>query len=632
MADNKDDEFKDIDFVEADAPAAIRTEPMTFEERLIVQNLFDTQPKRRAAYLKQIGLELDPNDTNKYRPLGSQDEFHAEIDPGVGYITQEQGGLAKWAKANAKELGQDLTDIVGDAAASLISTLTAKGGEALGAGLGAGGGPATLATARVIGGVAGGALGAAAAEVTKEQMGNLYLNKDIPSDKKLLAVQSLIAGLAPAVIKGGIQGTKAAYSAMLNRKANGIIATAKKAGGQGLTPELMIEAAEKEWTEESIEGASKKISDRIKQVFGVGPDEAFNPTSTRQIKPDSVVGQAIKPLNEAADVEISKLSVDPAANWKAGEILEPIRSHIANLKSKFSLNSEETAALKYLQGKQKFIESKARELNPKVKDIDQLMQTEFNFKQGREFLKTLQDDGFNREIPGSGYIKQFAGGLRRAADEKAGRLGSALPQINEKRAAVLDAYKVARANITPNKMMSAYVGSDTPTKELIKESVAGIDATLGTQLGQEFETLGKQRIIETLFKNPQSFGSGGVAGPMLEGAIKGGATGAAVGSVVPVVGTKAGAIVGALKGAADAATLAKPQELIKAATSTAAKQRAIQASIDKGVGVVGQTAAAATGRAAAGEYGTSQYDPQELANDEAALSQPQEDEFKDLDF
>jgi hypothetical protein len=615
MADNDTELPPDIDF-EGEAAPAVRTTPLTMEERLIVQNLFDTQPKRRKQYMEQLGFELDPSDTNKYRPLGSQLDFTAEIDPGIS-VLYTPGGLGKKIQAIAKETGMDVLDLLGDVGQSFVSAAGQKAGASAGAMAGSKVPVVGNVIGGLLGGITGGALGQAVADEAKEHIGNLYLDKNIPDDMKMRAVSALMAGFVPVAMQGMGKGVKQLKSGWLAMRAKSISNAAQSSAG--VTDELLNKAVKSPemFTPEAVDGATKRLGETYKGIFGVADNTVATPKSTRAIAPDSVFGQAVKPLNQQADAELNRLALEPAANWKASDLLGPINSKIDELASKFSRSAEEDAALKYLKGKKSFIENKAKEVlaagparakesvslggipitgkkasvtapkaAPRTFDEDAIMNTEFDFKQGRQFLKTIQDDAFNRELPGSSILSQYAGGLRQAADAKAGALGSKLPEINAKRSEILGLFEQAKTALSPQKLTQAFIGDDTIAKQETQLLLQRLEqAGVAPGISNAVETGAMQRVLENAYKNPKPFGSGRVMGSMMSEGLSGGLKGAGIGGFAgstvgaPVPGAVIGGLTGLVSGAKRGAMMARPEVAIPALTENLAKQRALEAAM-----------------------------------------------------
>jgi hypothetical protein len=552
----------DIDKENATQPkGASRNTPVTEIERLVLQNLFDTQPEKRRAYLKQLGFEIDPKNDNNYRPLGST-QGYAEIDPGV---------KAYFKKGGLKELGKDVGDVLFDLAVNTpLVGASASAGAAGGAAFGTGLAPvAGTAVGGIAGLVGGGAAGNVASEEIKNFAADVFLDENVPQDQKLTLIQSAISGMVPALLKGAGKIGKGFISAQLAKRREATINAIKAAGGQ-VTPELIDRAARnpEKFTKEAVAGASENLNKVYKNIFGIAENEPFTPTSTRQIKPDSLFGQALKPLNDQADAEIAKLNIDKAANWQVGELVAPMKKQIAILADKFDRTQEEEAAFKYLRDKVASVYKKVGQKTP-TEASDSI---EITFKQGRDVLKAIQDDAFNREIPGSSYLKQAVGGspdaIRALADAKAAKAGSMLPQINAKRSALLTTYKEAKANLTPTKLTSAFVGNDSPAKVNVRDTLAKVDGLLGTQLADDVELKGVQRLVENAYAAPKNFGSGrtnvmaeGIKEGMKQGGIglaAGAATSPVTGMAGPVVGGGLGFARGFAQGAENARTMAAP--------------------------------------------------------------------------
>jgi hypothetical protein len=622
MADeNVDNPFLDLTRPDAGDAELPRSQPISDEERLIVQNLFDTQPARRAAYMRKIGLELDPKDDNRYRPLGSNGKFDAEIDPGVLPLL----GKGQWRKAMAEALKDGTIDVAWDTAEGAALAQAAGGGGTAGAALGATAGPVGAAGGAILGAVVGGGLGKAASEIAKAQVGDLLLDKNVPVDKQALVIQSLMSGVAPQVIKGAMAGGKAGVLKILEKRKEALTNIAKQTGG---LDDAVIEKAVKNpdmFSKEAVKGASEKLGAIYKNIMGIAPDEQIDVRTTRQIRPDSVLGKAVEPLNREATLEVNKLAQMPEANWKVGELLQPLRRQVSNLSSKFDRTADEEQALAYLKNKITEIETNAARQagkrtteftenvpmrvfkdaapeaydpnainaiakNPVESELASATQAagtrpitrpidrtgwdelEINFKEGRDILKSIQDDAFNREVPGNSYLRQAVGGgqgqLRDLADKKAAAAGSNLGEINAKRSEILGAFNDLKANITPAKITSAYIGNDGVAKAETRRALGKLDKIAGSNFTEAIEDGQMQRVVENMYNTNPAFASGRSNSSMVSGAIsgamKGAGAGAGIGGAVGgAPGIVAGAKIGGLGGAALGALQAADRANIK---------------------------------------------------------------------
>lgn len=541
--------------------------PITDQQRLIVQNLFDTQPEKRKAYMKQLGYELDPKDDNKYRPIGTTSGY-AEIDPGIGAYFKP-GGL--------KEVARDMGDIAWDTVIS--GPLTAMG-SAKGASLGAKAPGFAKLILGVTGAVLGGSIGNATSEAFKSAAGEIALDDNIPQDMKLTAIQSLISGGMPQVVKGLAKGGKMAVREILDSRAKAISNAAAASGG-GLTPEIIEKAAKnpEQFSKEAVQGATEKLTGIYKEIFGTTVEK---PKSTRQIS-GGIFKEKANELNKQADAELTRLAANPQADFTIGELSDPIKAQIKKLADKFSLTSEESNALSYLRSKLNELETKgvaAHDAKYGAQSLTPMDQKRIDFRQGREFLKSMQDDAFDKEIPGSSIVRQAVGGdknaIRGIADAKAAQLGSPLPEINAQRSKLLTTYKNAQEALTPANMTSAFVGDDNVKKQLVQEASKEMDAVLGTQYSTAIEDGQVKRLVENMYNNPKAFGSGRVVAEAVSGGAKGmaagGVTGAGVGAMTGV-GAIPGAIVGGIGGAVAGAERATAMSTPEKALAAIAKNK-----------------------------------------------------------
>jgi hypothetical protein len=613
----------DIDKENATQPkGASRNTPVTEIERLVLQNLFDTQPEKRRAYLKQLGFEIDPKNDNNYRPLGST-QGYAEIDPGV---------KAYFKKGGLKELGKDVGDVLFDLAVNTpLVGASASAGAAGGAAFGTGLAPvAGTAVGGIAGLVGGGAAGNVASEEIKNFAADVFLDENVPQDQKLTLIQSAISGMVPALLKGAGKFAKGVVSAQLSKRRDAMINAIKSAGGQ-VTPELMERAAKnpEQFTKEAVKGASERLNKLQENIFGVAEDKVFNPSSTRQIKPGSVFGNAMKPLNEAADNELTRLGADPSANWKLGEIVQPMRSAIEAINNKpFSERTgADKVSLDWLKKKLADFE-KDYGVGTALGKNDQV---EINFVKGRNVLKSVQDELWTQKgaDPDYGSIRSMFGGqesggmgLRLLADQKAARAGSDLAQINAKRSAILDLYKTGRNDLKVENLTKAFIGDDSGAKAKIRKTVGLADQLLGTNIAEDAELTAVQRLVENAYAAPKNAGSmrtnvlaEGIGEGLKQGGIGlaiGGATTPFVGPAGPIAGAGIGFAKGFRQGAQNARALASPEmalqkviqdtnklAIAQAPTTTAAellapKAPALAAAATQGVAQIGANKLAET--------------------------------------
>lgn len=675
MADPVDNTVSD-NWVDETAAPAVRVEPITAMERFVAQTLFDTQPARRSQYLKQLGFEMDAKDTNKIRPMGSSLEY-TSIDPGVSESFTGKN-IAEKIKNFAKETGKDVTDVVGDLVSGVIQQSVTQGTQGLAKGVTSGAGPAGQLTGQVIGGIVGGALGASAAEITKAKIGDIFLDENIPVDKKLVAVQAVIGGVAPILFQAGAKGLQKLYAATLQNTVEAV-KTAVKATAGNVSDDVLNSAAKNPsaWTPAAVKGSMEKLNAEFKNFFGVDAEKTMTVRSTRAFNRDSVVGKAMRPLNEAADKEIENLATNEAANFTTDEMVTGLESKINQLTSKFALTDEDKAALGYLNDQKKYLLDKAkivldrraalenpslpktaadlalqnkaiepakakaiRAADEKLKSIiagkepgavsaseavvtptapkyteDQLRGVQINFKDGRDFLKVIQDDFFNQEKLGKSTVAKFAGELRKIADVKAASVGSKLPEINAARSKALDLANRATEALKPRRVLAAYApGGETIDKLSTRQILGEIDAFAGTQYAPQFEDLTNKAIFDAAYTSTKPMASGRVNAAALAEGLKQakvyGATGAAIGAVAPgpgpIVLGSVGAAGGFMKGAAQGAAMANPEFALKKLGEKSLQAEVAAKAAEAPIGALGkgiaQTATQAVEQFAAPSY------------------------------
>lgn len=585
-----------------------RTTQLTDMERLVVQNIFDTQPKKRAQYLKELGFDMNPEDENEYRPIGS-DQPYGEIDPGLG-TAFKKGGLS----GIINEAGLDIGDIAVDTGAGALSSGGALAGGIAGTPLGP--------IAMLLGGFAGGTAGNFIAEEAKGAAANLLLDQDIPMDRRLSGAQSLLVGAFPLVAKGGIGLGKAAWKAALETRTKAI----KSAVGAGLTND-MVEVIAKDpesFTVDGVKNANKELLGTINKVFGT--EDPLSVKRPDQIK-EGIFRAKIQPLNDTANAEITRLGSMSDADLTADELTAPLKAQLYKLSSNEFPKEDAKAAMGYLRDQIKEIErvgvkmqekrfpSNPNALNnyqaqvqspnilnaelgapaqlatPKSSVMSPVGQNRIPFDQAYNLAKKIQEDAFDLEIPGSKTLRQIVGdiapkqaekdsALTGVLAEKAAQFGSPLHEINQERSRILKAYKFAASKVNQNNVGTFYTGKDSTAKEAVRQGLQEIDKVIGSDLASEVEKGGVQSFVKDIYERNINGGSKSLRAVQttegLAGLVKGGLGGGAIGSAVgaPIPGAIVGGIAGATRGVNEAARFTDPEyalkELIKARSEAAA--------------------------------------------------------------
>lgn len=571
-----------------------RTTPLSDTERLVIQNIFDTQPTKRAQYLKELGFQMNPKDENEYKPIGSSDELYDEIDPGFKKAFKK-GGLS----GLVNEMGLDIADLGFDVG---VAGPAAAGGAIAG---GAAGSVLPI-IGTILGGVGGGAVGNYIAEEAKNAAANVLTDTDIPMDRRLTAVQSLLTGAVPAVMKGGVFATKAAWKKALEVRSGAI----KRAIGSGLTNDMVevIARDPEKYTVDAVKDANKSLLGTVRNIFGM--DNPLKINSPDSIPNSGIFRDKINPLNEAANAQIEALSKDRSKDMSLAEVNKFMQDMIdksmtdpatGNKMSIFELPEDSKRAVAYLKDRLKELkdEFKTGSTSKKiimdgeeiVSDVPGLdpNQVMLPFDKVYNLGKRIQKDAhdFHESAPGSNILRSFTGGDPQGITKLLDAKALDLAKINQQRSKIMDAYNFASDKITLNNIGSFYTGKKSPGKEAVQEGLDAVDKALGTNLAKEVQTGGVQAFVEDTLNRSVNAGSKnmlalkGIEG--VKGLAMGAGAGGAAGSLVGAApaGAVLGGIAGVARGVNQAASFADPEyalkELLKAKTESAAVDPAVRA-------------------------------------------------------
>jgi len=576
-----------IDQMPSDESGGYNVQPFGARERFVMQNFFDTNDAARRQYAKELGYEMDPLDDNLIRPIGSKNDY-VEIDPGFT-DAYKKGGL----KAVAKEVLQDTGDItydLGDIGTKILAGISSGGG---GAATGAAAGSVVPGAGTAAGAVTGGTIaalvGAAAAgavsNTIKQDIRNMYLDKDIPWDLKETAVDAALTAAGAGAFKLGAKGIKVLKNFNMNRQINGIKNAIKASGGLA-DPDLIERAAMQPdlFTKEAVDGGAKRLDEAYKGMFGLKPEEfATQVRDFDSIPTESLFGQQIAPLKKLATEETQSLSLNKAADVKYSDLQSKLADTYNNLERLMlsgNPTSEQKEAYTIVKDQMKNLRKMAA-FDAGVKDVakvtdSQLENVSLNYGRAREFLKGFQDAAFVQGPYGSKSTNPIVGGIagegRKYLDDVAAKAGSKLPNLNQHMSQIFEDFSAAQTKLTPQSILSAYVGGTTPGARMkqgeIQSFIAGLDEKYGSELAKDFDVTAAQAAFENVYKGAPAKGSSRVnafmLGEMADQGMRGAMLGSVAGSVLPGVGTGAGAIAGGIggvmKGAREAAALANPEQ------------------------------------------------------------------------
>lgn len=543
---------------------------LTWKDRLILNNIFDTQPQKRAGYLRQLGFEMDPKDDNRFRALGSKGGYVGKIDPSpmdMGTV-YAKGGVAGILKEHALDAGDMMMDFALPAA---------------GAAAGMQGGPLVA----LLGGIAARATGYAAQESLKNTAADLLLEESIPYDLKLGALQALMAGVTPAAGKSLVGIKDSLKASNLRAVKDSIVSASQRFSGGKLTPQILHEAAKNPgmFTKEAVQGAEKAIGTQYQGIFGIKPpsinsDEvpSFVARRVKDINAQSEFGKALTPLNQAADAEMKKLTAHPQGRFRLAEVMQPFQNVRSKIESTGVATPAQEAGLAVVDRYQK------QALKMAQKNGDGTL----TFEQVRNLSKSMKDAAFDDKVHGAELLAQVAGSgegqLGTMLTAKADSLGSNWKQIQQDRHGILDLFNRAKNELTPKKMENAFLGNDSLSKESVINTLREMDQVFKTDLSDQLQTSNYQRAFKQLYNNPnKSFGSGSVLPEMAKsfaygfgkGSVAGGAMGFPFGMSAP-----AGFAAGLAKGTYDASQVLSASK-IKNPAEALEKNLLSQLSIDR---------------------------------------------------
>lgn len=550
-------------------------QPINEAQLLILQNIFDTQPKMRAAYFNKLGYVMNPKDDNEYKPIGSTGPY-LEVDPG-------------WIKAYQKDGLAGLWNEAGQKAEQNIGTAITGGAASFGAQLAGSkmpGPPVLKLMAALLGGVAG----AGAAEGIKTGAAELLLDKAMPVEMGPFAVQALVNGVAPKIAELGIGGAKAAYAALANKARQSILTAATKFGN-GVTPKMLDFAAEHmdDFTPKAVEGANARMEDLYKGIFGIAEGATKKPNSASH----GMFGPIMENLAERKDIALQGLAKNPQANFTAGELLSPIQNQMNALAQKEFMTPAEEAAYSALKSqKDKLLQKiKPTKANNAFGYADTPSpETPIDFKTAREFMEQGRAAAYPESFGSDPTVKnEFQSILRQAygggedqmngiLKQKAASAGSDYGNILDQQSKVLDVYSKLKEQVGPKgqNLTKMILSNDAPGMQDLAFNVKNMDQILGSDLSSQLETGAFQSAVEKWYTQPKAFGSGLVNAAAVEGAAKGTAVGGASGAAIAgklglpaAVGAGIGGPIGAATGAANAVKYANPQTVIEALGRTA---------------------------------------------------------------
>lgn len=655
MAD-ENDPFASIDLGSTDTPPAgaeSQTKPFTSVNRLIAQTFFDTQPKRRAAYLKRLGYELDPQDPNKMKPIGEPGKYYLDIDPGgmfdlKQYLDQyragaKEGGAVKGATRSMTELNMDLMegaiDLMQGAFQEGVSDVAALGAAAGAVASGAGAPVSPL--------VALGTRSASRAliyqfiENSKDALGNLFLDEAIPADQGLRATQTAIQAVAPEILgkatKVGLEKATKGLGATLNLVQNGFKNLLNIGGGnvddivlKGLAkdPKTFADMSKLE------QGGDFLQNNFINPLTGTADENV--PKNFFELGKDSLFKKKMATLESEKGSALTKLDSISGSGVKASDIISTLKNQIDSIMAKRTRGEDDKLLVEALQ--------------ERIKEVAKSGPRNFTFREADQFVDQLQKDAYKGQADYKQGLKFASGSINRLLKDSADTVDAQLVNagqqpvnyrgINEAQSKIYNAFDSFSANVNRKNVLSTIVAGplgalnqSTPrgvTANQMSQAIAEIDDALGTKFGEQVQTGQAQaQLFRAIQSGKIPRGAGGF---LTSGGLAAATTAAATGGNVPL--SLAAGVAGGLAG--------QPSVGLRAVGGLANSQQVLQG-VDQGVqsaieGALTRSTPAAVGsRAAAGQLAKQPAVQQPIQNVNQSLLQSagaveEDDPFAEIDF
>lgn len=497
-----------LDDKPATTPTTPATQPFGFKERMITQFIFDTQPKKKEAYLKQLGYEMNPKDENEFRPIGSTDEY-GKIDPG-GYFNLKQYRNAGKRDSLGKAIGVDnelTNDLVEMGLDMLLGSAVEAGGVAGAAGGSLTGTPAGM----VLGRSTGRAFTFNALEKIKDGLGDMIVTEKVPVDDVLRIAQTAIQSVAPEVMSKGLEKSVSLTGKAFSSISDGVRKLLAFGDGKiapqawdalKVNPKLLD-------GNDVLMTASQRLDDTADRLMGT------TATNKKANLNASVLGEKLQSLEPLRQLEAKKLGLEGGASYRAGDIQQTLLSEVAALQNKKTIptydgkNVIQTQDMTDGQKKQVevFLNEKLTELKnnykinkpgrealiskrePAVPDvwdysgyqprlvkpgtpekppteIFPAIQSSFEFDpdirlpfdQADQILTSLQKDVYNR--PELSTLRPMVKQINTRLKDTAASFNSPYAKIKQDEAKIFTAFEALESNVTKEKLKQVLIGAE----------------------------------------------------------------------------------------------------------------------------------------------------------------------------
>lgn len=383
-----------------DGSVVEKARPISVLDRYLLQFVFDTQPAKKKEYLKQLGYAVDPEDDNRIRPLGDDGDY-MQIDPGgffdVKQYVPENATTEDYMKAAGEvfaDVNEGVLDLIQGALIEAVGT-----GAAAATVLGSGG---TATAAAPSARSAGRSLAFNTLEAGKDVIADILLDKDIPTDYKLRAIQTGVQAIAPEAVSeamrvgGGI--VKKAVTGSMNAVKSGV--KTALTWGKGNIDDFTFEQIAKNpknFSPEKLQRADQNIDEFLTKIYGSAKDR-------KNIAPDSIFQQKLTALEGERAIASKALANSRKADMSLEEVLTPFQSKYDELLATPGKNNQDKQALSWL--KEKIGQLKA-DFNP---DNKPMRSVKLPFDQVDDLVKRTQKDVWSKDTGAMPIVRQVIDG------------------------------------------------------------------------------------------------------------------------------------------------------------------------------------------------------------------------------
>lgn len=353
-----------------DQPATTPKPEFGLKDRAFIQLFFDTQPKKKKAYLKQIGFEMNPDDDNEIKPIGSNDPW-IPIDPGgflnfsqyrkggttlLDHIKRKPDGTLAMDSGAYKAESEGIKEFRNDMMEAFVDTMAGGAielGGQIGGGIAAIGAGVTTAGAGAAPGYWGGrsagrALTFNMIESIKDHFADEILKENIPIDGAIRMMQTTVQSALPEVIgKAG--------PIVLKKTADKFHAVSQAARnmmnlGDGKISDIVWDKIKANPTlyasTEYLRSAKNTLDEYALKFRGSSSDGKGNPDFW-----SSIFGDKMTEFEKQRIESVTKLSQDPNASVRAGDIYEMLMTKSRALMNKSIVSDSDAADAKWLADK-----------------------------------------------------------------------------------------------------------------------------------------------------------------------------------------------------------------------------------------------------------------------------------------